>query len=615
MQPLDAVTLKALGLEWREMLTQARVAKVMHPSAQEFLLTFWGGAVRGTHRDLLYIHLSPEAPCVFLADARQRQTLTLNTFDKPTALCMGLRKHLNGASFLTARTLPGERALDLVFENYNELGQRVRLVLSLELMGKHSNMILYDEAHGHMLAVAHGVSESMSRHRELAAGLPYAPPPFPSGKRVLSTLSEAEFTALWRRRPVGEPPATYLNRTLAGWGQGILKESLRIVLGPEAEAGAAVFEHDGNRLYHTLLRLEAGEALTPVVSANGERFMLLVPGVSSDLEGWRSCESVNALVADYFTRHLRAMRLRRRREQLLMLLDRRWERLQRREQELRPAGEDDAEEIALLQATGDRLLAAYGAGEVPREGPGGLREVRLTRYDSGEPWMIAIDPAVGWVENAQMYYRCAKKAKARQALQRNMAEPLRDALTFIENLRQLAVQADTLVELEAIAADLEGSGLALPGEGRSREEQERPPKRNGCPSPARRGVGGRREEDALPAGVVQFRSSDGLELLLGKSAQGNDAIVGRLSRADDVWLHVHQMPGSHVLIRAGKAPVPAQTLEEAARLAAYYSAARHSVNVPVIYTSIRYVRKIPHSYPGHVTYREEKTVFVTPAPI
>jgi predicted ribosome quality control (RQC) complex YloA/Tae2 family protein len=329
-------------------------------------------------------------------------------------------------------------------------------------------------------------------------------------------------------------------------------------------------------------------------------------------------ENVNALVADYFTGHLRAMRLRRRREQLLVLLERRWERLRRREQELRPAEGDETAEIAALQATGDRLLAAYGAGEVSREGPGGLREVCLARYESGESWVIAVEPAAGWVENAQIYYRRARKAKARQALRRNMAEPLRDALTFLENLCQLAAQADTLAELEAIAADLDEAGLALPGEGRGLEcsgsgaNPGRKSGRNGKPSGGRGGNGGKRAEDTLPAGVVQLRSSDGLELLLGKSAQGNDAIVGRLSRADDVWLHVHQMPGSHVLIRTGKASVPAQTLEEAARLAAYYSAARHSVNVPVIYAPIRYVRKIPHSYPGHVTYREEKTIFVTP---
>jgi predicted ribosome quality control (RQC) complex YloA/Tae2 family protein len=88
--------------------------------------------------------------------------------------------------------------------------------------------------------------------------------------------------------------------------------------------------------------------------------------------------------------------------------------------------------------------------------------------------------------------------------------------------------------------------------------------------------------------------------------------VGKLSRPNDIWLHVHLMPGSHVLIKAAEQEINSVTLEEAAMLSAYYSVARQSVNVPVIYTQSRYVKKIPQSYPGHVNYREEKTIFITP---
>lgn len=183
MQQLDAITLKALATELSLLLDNAKVSKVQHPSPHEFLITFWGGPIRPDNLNLFYIQLSPEAPFCVLTQPKHKQETVLHSFAKPTALCMLLRKHLQGASLQAVRTLPGERVLDLVFENYNELGNKVRLVLSLELMGKHSNMIFYDEVQESILAVAHGVSESMSSHRELAAGLPYAPPPRPAGKK------------------------------------------------------------------------------------------------------------------------------------------------------------------------------------------------------------------------------------------------------------------------------------------------------------------------------------------------------------------------------------------------------------------------------------------------
>src|ERR1044072_7182146 len=96
MQQLDAITLKALASELDVMLRHAKVSKLQHPSAHEFVITFWGGASRPEHRNLLYIHLNPELPFLALLDSRERKETTLNTFQKPTTLAMLLRKHLNG---------------------------------------------------------------------------------------------------------------------------------------------------------------------------------------------------------------------------------------------------------------------------------------------------------------------------------------------------------------------------------------------------------------------------------------------------------------------------------------------------------------------------------------
>jgi predicted ribosome quality control (RQC) complex YloA/Tae2 family protein len=580
MQQLDALTLKALATELQRLLGNAKVSKVQHPSPHEFLITFWGGPLRPDNLNLFYIHLNPEAPFCVLTQPKQRHETVLQTFAKPTSLCMLLRKHLQGASLCQFRTLPGERVMDLVFENFNELGNKVRLVLSLELMGKHSNMIFYDEVQGTILAVAHGVSQTMSSHRELAAGLPYAPPPKPAGKRLLCDLTFSDFQTLFGKKPAEDSTAHFLNLNLAGFGLRMLTDALTLSDGGDAQI-----------LYDLLQGLENGEALTPAISANGEHFGLLknIPL----FEDGQFFDSVNALVGAYFIDHLRSNRIERKSEQLRLKLDQQEKKRLRREKELVPI--TDAE-IESLQITGDRLLSAFSAREVPAHPLSGKGTVSLTHYEDGSPWVIEIDSSVGWVENAQLYYRRAKKAKARKDAYEQMAAALHAECDYLSSLKQLVYQAETLADLDALEVDMAEAGFSkkIPKllEGKKKKARE--------------------EDGKELSGVNSLRSSDGLEILLGKSGQGNDAIVGKLSHSDDWWLHVHQMPGSHVLIRAGKEPVPEQTLLEAASLAAYYSSARNSLNVPVIYTQCKHVRKIPQSYPGHVNYRQEQTVFITP---
>lgn len=578
MQQLDAATLKAMAAELSLLLDGAKVSKVQHPSAHEFLITFWGGAERRNDgdeaRNILYIHLNPEMPFCALISNRQRQETVLSTFDKPTALCMLLRKHLNGANLIDVKALPGERVLDLVFENFNELGNKVRLVLSLELMGKHSNMIFYDDVQGSILAVAHGVSEKMSSVRELAAGLPYARPPHPPGKRLLSELTADEFAQLWQSKKPEEDPAVFLNQRLAGWGLNILRSLLSELQEPR-------------EIYRVLSRLDQLNGLSSVISSDGETFALLPTDRS--FEG-QCLNSVNSLMHACFLKKLQGSRLKRHREQLLLRLLQQMKKWERREKELVPVAE---EEVECWQATGDRLLAALSAREVNGERP--LKGVAsLTDYVTGEPQTIAVDPALTWVENAQTYYRRAQKAKGKKANYDLMAEKLQEEKNYLDTLRQLVSQADTLAELEALAIDLQ----ATEPNGKKTTDSSRPFKR----------------KTETPSGIMHLKSSDGQDIWVGKSGQGNEVIVGKLSRSDDIWLHVHQMPGSHVLLRPGAEGMSPQALLEAATLAVWYSSARNSLNVPVIYTQCKYVRKIPHSYPGHVNYREEQTVFITPDP-
>jgi len=628
LQALDALTLKFLAQEWAQTLEGSKITKITQPSAYEFVLGFWGGKTRDKDADTLYLHLNPQMPLGVLVNNKQRQKMTLNTFSKPTSLCMLMRKHLNGSEVVTVRTLPHERVLEILLDNYNELGQRVRLVLSLEFMGKHSNMILYDEQSNTMLAVAHSVSASMSQLREVGPGLPYAPPPLQEGKLPLTDHTEADWRHMWATRPVNETPVRYLSRRLSGWGQQMLQSALDATdIFHPGSASEDVTVVTIDKLREKLVSMEAGDSLLPALLSNpgtqraAYHYTVFARPHHSDETNplWKSYPTVNALVYAYYIPKLSEERLARERDKLILVLNRRQDALKKRFDDL---SEQNEALITKWQNQGDRLLAAYSAAEVSGNGPNGQTLITLEPYGDEEPWQIELDAALTWVENANRFYRLAKKAKARLAFKKAWAEKANNLQVYLDQLRQMILQADALDELKELDEEVNQINLASLSETEdsTADSFEKTPEK---PLSQRKNPKGHKhlksaskqkqsKAEALPSGVVSLHNSQGIEFLLGKTAKANEAIVGKLSRPNDIWLHVHQMPGSHVLIKATEQEINSVTLEEAAMLSAYYSVARQSVNVPVIYTQSRYVKKIPHSYPGHVNYREEKTIFITP---
>jgi predicted ribosome quality control (RQC) complex YloA/Tae2 family protein len=251
-----------------------------------------------------------------------------------------------------------------------------------------------------------------------------------------------------------------------------------------------------------------------------------------------------------------------------------------------------AVEIEQFQKMGDRLLSAFSAREIlpnPLDYPL-QHKISLTDYETQEEIVIEFDPLLSWVENAQRYYRKAKKAKSQQLIAETFKKKLETELAYLQELQVLLDQTETIEDLKALENDFVHAGL-LNGEGFKKSEQQKASK---------------------VSGILELCSSEGFPILVGKTGTANELIVGKLAKPHDLWIHVHEMPGSHVLVRTEKREVPNQTLWEAANLAVHYSSARHGKNIPIIYTQGRYVRKIPDSYPGHVTYQHEKSAFITP---
>lgn len=574
MQPIDAVTLKHLSAEWHQMLCGARVSKIQHLASHDYLFVMWGGGLDGApsrgDNHGLYFNLDPMHPVVSLINPKEKDNWVLPEFDKPTGTCLLLRKHLNNALLTKVETLAGERVINFTFENFNELGNKVQLLLSVEIMGKHTNMLLVDCLEDSILGVAHGVSSKMSSYRELMPGVPYAPPPLPPDKTFLSQLTQSQFVERFKSVEQKHWLKT-VQQNFYGWGGDLLKHS--VGMPDQLES-----------LYDTLFQLEAGQSLAPAVSSDLESYRLL--SFSDDEQDWDSKESVDELLRDYYGEQLKRTRLLRKQKLLIQAIDK---QLEKHQEQVTQLSSSDEEDTAQDKHYGDLILTAVSSGNLPDTPTEEI--ITLSDYLTGQDVEITIDPALGWQENAQRYYKRVKKSNARLAQAEERMSLLLGQADYFYQLKMQVEHAEDLSTLLLLEEEMRDAGILRQKKTKGKQASKK-------------------SSDKQLTGVSQYVSSDGFTILVGKSGVGNHEVV-RQGRSHDRWLHVAEGAGSHVLIKTDKQDVPDQTMLEACNLAVHFSKSRGSLNVPVLYTDLKYVKTIPGSYPGHVNYKNEESVFIS----
>ncbi|HHO58038.1 MAG TPA: fibronectin-binding domain-containing protein [Oceanithermus profundus] len=393
----------------------------------------------------------------------------------------------------------------------------VRLVF--ELTGRNANLILTD-LEGRILGVDRVVTPEQNRYRQVRPGLTWTPPP-PYEKLDPRTLEEGDLAPL-----LGRPLARALVQTVDGVGPRLAAEAAhRAGLEPDR----SVRPEDLPRLRRAFASLESDPT----------------PSREARTPSWRE-ETEAAL-----------------RKPLLAALERRKKTLERRLEDYARARSDLAK-AERWQRYGD-LLLAY-AHQIPAH----AKRAVLEDWESGEPVEIALGPALSPSENAERYYRRAKRARARAERAEREAPRTRRELEALER------------EIEAVRQ------LPLP-ELQRRLREQRP---HGTAGPG-----------------LRLEAPGGFEVWVGRNRRENDWLT-RSAHSGDVWMHAQGVPGSHVIVRARGKPVPLETLLFAARLAAYHSRARGEKNVPVDYTLKKHVWRPKGAAPGEVLYTQAKTLFV-----
>lgn len=564
---LDGIVTRAIVHELQGC-KGGRISKIHQPNGHDVVLTL--RAQRGNSK--LLISASPTYP---------RVHFTEKTFLNPTEapmFCMLLRKHCEGAIIEEIRQIGMERIIHIDVRQRDELGDVSVKRIIIELMGRHSNIVLLDPVTGTILDGIHHVTPSISSYRVIMPGFSYTAPPEQHKVNPLE-VNSAEFLKGYSETE--EEAARWLVNSFSGLSPLIAGEiAARTANRDNGDASA-----EASALWNafdSVMGPVRENNYTPVTGLNAKGKMIFsAVRLQSIQDAEKTYDTMSKCMEDYYGDKAERDTVKQKVSDLLRFLQnersKNVKKLDNLNKDLLEA--DDAEKYRLW---GELLFASLH--QISK----GDKSVELVNfYDEDQATItIALDPLLTPSDNAQRYFKRYNKYKNSLAVIHEQLGKTKDEIVYLDNLlQQLSIAS--MNDIEEIREELVQQGYL-----RDRNKKGKKKKKNDRPT------------------VHQFTSTEGIDILVGKNNLQNEYVTNRLASANDTWLHTKDIPGSHVVIRStdfGEA-----TLEEAAQLAAYFSQAKESSSVPVDYTYIRHVRKPSGAKPGFVIYDHQKTLFVTP---
>ncbi|MED1802605.1 NFACT family protein [Brevibacillus porteri] len=503
-----------------------------------------------------------------------RLHITTEEFTNPLEapmFCMLLRKHCEGGVIESVQQIGMERIIHIDVRTRDELGDTAVRRIIVEIMGKHSNIILIDPATGMILDSAMHVTLAISQYRQVTPGRPYVSPPSQDKRDPLTVTEQAFISSLdWN----GGRLDKQIVEGYTGISPLLAKEILH-------RAGLANRETLWAAFSQVMKAINAHEYVPSIVEANGKAYFHVVElthlsnGVTTPYPSIQEC-----LQAFYEGKALRDTVKQRAHDLIRFVTSERnknEKKIEKLEQTLQDAHEADQ----------FRLYGELITANMHQMKRGDRELVTVNWYDeAGGTITIPLDPLKTPSENLQSYYKRYNKAKNSLSIVSEQIEQAHAELLYLDGV---------LVQLEhATLKDAEEIREELVEQSYMRDRKKRGP---------------RKKKETRPE-LDTYLSSDGIEILVGKNNKQNEYLTNKLASSQETWLHTKDIPGSHVVIRARE--FSDETLLEAANLAAYFSRAKEGSQIPVDYTLIKHVKKPSGAKPGYVIYEQQRTLYVTP---
>ena len=572
--PLDAICMTALCRELVPVVTGARIDKIYQPERDEILLALRSPAAGNVR---LLLTANPAHPRMQITEAGRENPAA------PPMFCMLLRKHLTGGRILSLTQPPMERLLILELEALDELGCRVSRRLVLEAMGRRANLILLDET-GRIIDCLRRVDADMSAQRQVLPGLFYRLPPTLDKRNPLE-LEEGELEGLTAAAPEERKISDWMLDAFGGISPLIAREiAFRATGDTDGRMGGN--QEAVRRELDCLICNVKGNHFSPVLlkkegKASDFSFQIILQyGPGTECE---ELPSFSVLLDRFYAARETGERVRQRGQDLIRALtnarDRTARKLRNQEREL--AATQDRERLRQL---GD--IVTSNLHQLSR----GMTTFRTNDFYDPEYREIdvSLDPLLTPQQNAAKYYKEYNKAKNAEHFLTEQIEKGRRELDYLESVLEEVSRAEGERDLQEIRQELTDTGYL------------------------RKNRGGKKPEKRLAPKPMEFRSTAGLRISVGKNNVQNDQLTCKMAYKSDLWLHTQKIHGSHVILwTEGKEP-DLQSVTEAAVLAAYFSQAKEGKNVPVDYTPVKFVKKPNGAKPGMVIYETYSTAYVTP---
>ena len=552
-----------------------KIDKIYQPESDEIIISV--RTFDGNYR--LLLSASASNARVHLTTSKRENPMT------PPMLCMLMRKHLLGGKIIGIEQVDFDRIIKIDIECYNELGDLgVKSIIS-EIMGRHSNIIFIDE-NNKILDSAKHVDFTVSAVRQILPGFVYQLPP------KQEKMSPKEFSLLdFINDFTKEDKDILLDKFLLGKIMGlsplIAREIVYRFSNHPKIAKREINDYKFAATVDLFLKDIVSDKYSPCLVLEKDTgkpmyFSCVELTQYENVAEINILDSISEIIDKYYLTRASQERMKQKSANILKLvhnnIDRCTKKLVMHRENLEKAKNRDKYKICGDLLTANMYRVKFGMDEVCVE----------NYYDNNSELKIKLDPNISPSQNAQKYYKKYNKAKVTEKYAEEQIVGAEEELEYLETVQESILKAESPRDLSEIKEELAEQGYISNTASKKKKKTQK----------------------SMP---MKFISSDGYEILVGRNNKQNDEVTIRMSYSTDIWLHTKNIPGSHTLIRTnGSGEVPDSTILEAAQLAAYYSKAKNSAQVPVDYTQIKNVKKPNGAKPGFVIYEKNNTVYVTP---
>ncbi|MFJ7638661.1 NFACT family protein [Peribacillus sp. NPDC097206] len=556
----DGLFTKAITEEIASLLKGGRINKVHQPYKNEIILVVRAGGKN--QKLLLSAHPS-----------YSRVQLTEESYENPKEapmFCMLLRKHLEGYTIEDIYQHELDRMIILEVKGRNELGDVSQKQLIIEIMGRHSNIILVDKERNMILDSIKHVSHAVNSHRAILPGQEYILPPEQEKQNPFDSTDDDIRKSL-------DFNAGKLDRQLVAHFSGVSPLAAKEAVYRAGLANSSTLPP----AFSSLIKEIADREYVPTIKQDGSKEVFYMLSLNHLTGKERSFPSLSEMLDRYYFGKAERDRVKQKGQDIERFITNEIEKNSKKIGKLERTLKE-TERGEQYQLFGELLTANLYQMKK------GMKEIEVINYynEDQETVVIPLNPLKNPSDNAQKYFSKYQKSKNAVVVVQEQIEKAQLELAYFEALHQ-QLQSASPKDIEEIREELQEEGYI------------RQKKKKGMKKPA----------NAKPQ-LETYYSSDGDLIFVGKNNKQNDYLTNKFARRDEIWLHTKDIPGSHVVIR-NESPSE-NTIKEAAALAAFFSKAKQSSSVPVDFTQVRHVKKPNGSKPGFVIYEQQQTVYVTP---